>query len=296
MTSARLLTVFTGLALSGAAIAQESPSASPPSPQPAREAAPDTEPAREFMDADDLLRALETADKDIRTLTASIRYLRDFGELEAASAEDRRGTLTFRSDAGPTSDSAPERRFAVDFDTLYINGQKRLERRTFIFDGAWLIEKLPDQKQMFKRRVVPPGQRADPLRIGEGPFPVPIGQKRADILARFEATLLPFDDHLDASESARKNFADTVQLRLVPREGTDEARDFREVRLWYRTGSLLPRMARTVNSDGGRTEVILVAVATNGPVDDRLFDTSAPPPSEGWNVEIREFRKPADAH
>ena len=40
--------------------------------------------------------------------------------------------------------------------------------------GEWFVEKLGNDKQMFKRAIIAPGEKIDPLRIGEGPFPLPI--------------------------------------------------------------------------------------------------------------------------
>lgn len=248
-----------------------------------------------IQSADDLLNALERADRGIRTLSAGIQYARDFGDLEGDQRQIWRGTLYFRSltDANGETEAQPQRTFAVDFDTLILGAQRRDERKQFVFDGQWLVERIPEEKQMIRRQVVPPGERVDPLRLGEGPFPIPIGQQRDDILGRFSIKLLPPEDGWPEGAMPQM-FENTWQLRLVPREGTEEARDYSEIRIWYRHEDLLPRMARTVNRDGGGVEVILINIAINQPVPDAVFDTSPPPPDAGWDVQVEPYRRPAD--
>jgi outer membrane lipoprotein-sorting protein len=149
---------------------------------------------------------------------------------------------------------------------------------------------------MIKREVVPAGRAFDPLKIGEGPFPVPIGQKRDDILKRFVAELLPAEDgivgNVPSDTQKLKDFvtkAKAYQLKLTPKPGQDQ--DFKEVRLWYapqeKTGILLPVMARTVNQQDDVSVVELVDVKLNGEPPAEVFDAQAP---DGWAVTVEELR------
>lgn len=271
--------------------------------EPAQRATP-ADVSGEFRTAADLLAALETADRDLRSLQSNISYTREFGSIEGNVRQEWSGTLYYDADLGRGAGDGgapPRRGFAVVFDSSILDGQKRQERRDFVFDGQWFVERLHAERQMIRRRVVPPGEVADPLKIGEGPFPIPIGQKREEILGRFEVTLLPPGDGWPGGEAPRV-LNGSWQLRLVPREGTQEAREFREVRLWYQRmktpgdtagpaeGRLLPRMARTINMDGGAVEVFLTDLRPNQPVPDGVFDTAPPPRGSGWDVTTQEFR------
>ena len=148
-------------------------------------------------------------------------------------------------------------------------------------------------KQMFKYRVVPPGQTTDPLAVGEGPFPIPIGQKKDRILERFHATLMPPDEGFpvplkDADGKPNPKMAwvmDTYQLRLIPKQGAREGRDFQEIRLWYTKGEFLPRVAKTVKLDDSSDEVLLTDIKQNQPLPPGTFDTTAQP---GWDVQVEE--------
>lgn len=236
-----------------------------------------------FASADEVLEALETADRGIGSLVAQVLYDRELAL--AGDRQQRVGMLYFVSRPGEKPDT-PDRRFAIDFSELAVGGRRQSERQTFIFDGQWLLEKHWSEKEYVRRQVVPPGERFDPLRIGEGPMPIPIGQRRADILARYEVEMLPPEAGLE-DEELKAFAARSVQLRLKPRDERDE---FREVRLWYRRepdGRLLPRMARTVNHNDDVAVVRLVSPRLNEPVPEEVLDTR--PPAD-WNGTIQPYR------
>jgi hypothetical protein len=276
-------------------------SAQPNDSQPEARAAP-----AEFADADAFLSALEAADEGLRRLTAGVEYTKIFqpdGEIHR-----RVGTLYFASD--PRSDGEPDRRrFAVQFTEFFRDDRLEEDRQDFAFDGQWLLEKRPKEKEFHLRQVLRPGERADPLKIGEGPFPLPIGQKKADILAEYDATLLPHDDGLapdaenEEPDQARVLIdwlANCWQVRLTPRPGKDS--DFSEIRLWYIRGPggrLLPRMARTVaatddpelRGDVSLVRLINLTANEEAKFDDAVFDVRAP---EGWQGDVSELpRAPA---
>ena len=208
--------------------------------QPGEPGAAQQQPADQKIDsADALLDALETADADLRTLTATIRYTRMFAL--AGDMQVRTGDLAFATD-DRDMDGDTERMFSIRFNQLIVGDRVENETKDYIFDGSWLVERLPEEKLFAKRQVAAPGSDVDPLRIGEGPLPIPIGQKKSDILERFEAELVETDDGLESA--SLKEFVNagpgTYQLRLVPRPESADAVDFTEVRLWYKRDSLLP--------------------------------------------------------
>lgn len=281
------LAVLAGL--SGPALAQD---ASPLQPTPGVE--PHAwKPGDAIEDADDLLVALETADADIRTFRADVIYTRIFAL--AGDEQTRQGTLWFETlDRGGNGVPA-SRRFAVDFQSLRVGSRVDKEPKTYIFDGEWLVEKLPNDKQFIKRQVVPPGERFDPLKIGEGPFPVPVGQRRADVLAAYEATLLDASEGLDNGtlRSFVSQAGGTHQVLLKPRVMPSDGDELAEIRVWYRKSDLLPRMARTINVAGDESVVQLMNPKKNpGNLPDKVFDTT--PPQKGWDVRVEPYRGPGD--
>lgn len=294
----------------GAVLAQNdattpTPSAAPTTtPRPVdepgdKQAGTKTDPAT-ITDADQLLRALETADQGITTLTSSIRYTKKPNELVGGDDEVREGRLWFfsrPSDSGvpaghaerASAEPRPQRLFQIEFTKLTLGNTRRDDRRIWVFDGRWLVEMDFQTRFVHRREVVRPGEQADPLALGQGPLPIPIGQKREKIVERFEAALAPFSDGFDPG-NAPPSLAETYQLHLKPRPGMQEGRDFREVRIWYRKADLLPRLARAVHKDGSTTEVFLSDMQVNQDIPDTVFGTRTPP---GWSEQIDDFRKAA---
>lgn len=290
------------------------PAAPQPTPQPATApaSAPATTPASQppsaptaeqpALDAiktvDELLTALETADAQLRTLQADIMYDREFAVL--GDRQIRQGRLYYQDDGpGGTPDAPRSRRFGIRTTTLQVGASIQDEVRDLVFDGRWLIERVPAEKQFIKRRIVEDGQKFDPLRLGEGPFPLPIGQKRADILRKYIAKLLPAEQDVTANgdteadtERLKKFVAGSYQLQLTPRPELLDSEELRDIRLWYRPttpepgapATLLPRMARTVNRVQDIMLVQLVNVRLNQPVDATVLDTT-PPKGDDWKIQ-----------
>lgn len=262
---------------------------------------PPQAPSGEFATADALLAALEKADAGMETLTANISHDVRF-EIQG-DRQVRKGKLYFENQT--------PRKFAVLFEELWIGDVVRKEQQLIVFDGEWLVEKNFKEKMMIKRQVVPPGQKFDPLKIGEGPLPIPLGQKKADVMLRFQAELKPVHDGLapadeaDASEKAEaqafmRHVEGATQIRLIPRPEFIRDTEFSEVSLWYRRdkdGVLLPVMARTVGKNFNTTVVQLSGVHLqrqgqprnpNADIPADLVRIDAPP--AGWDFEQIPFR------
>lgn len=262
--------------------------AEPPAAQPATTPEAAAQPGTPQSPVDDLLNALEAAGQDLRTLTAEVRYTKSFA-LEG-DEQTRLGVLTYLAEPG----DPPRRKFGVRWTELRVDDRRDTDyRHAYIFDGEWLVERLEreGQKQFIKRQVVKPGTSFDPLRLGEGPFPVPIGQSREDILARFEAACPElteglFDETLIQVVRAKP----TRQLHLTPRPHFEAEMNLAEIRIWYRDDTMLPVLAWTRTSEGNEATVLLMRVKTNEIVPGDVLDTTTPAPGTGWDVEVSEYR------
>ena len=263
-----------------------------PAPQPAQvtvageKAAPAASNAA--LTADELLTRLENSDAKLSTIQADVVY--DNIMVIAGDRQVRAGKLFFENKSDVTT-GEKHRRFAINFDTLQLGDKIETKQQQYIFDGEWLTEKLVSDRQIIKRQVVKPGENFDPLKIGEGPMPIPIGQKKQDITARYDVTLVPATDGLE--DDVLKTFVEGAwQLKLVPKTGAD--RNFKEIRLWYREESkldgkpVLPRMARTVDSADDVSLVQLIQLKINEKLDEMQFDSTSPNPT--WSVVVHPYR------
>jgi hypothetical protein len=287
-------TALTLLISTSTAVLDDLAQPAPPSaPAPATPAAPaDVDPALEMArrSAENFLGVLERADERIATIQGQLVWDKEFAI--AGDTQTRIGKLYFSSPRAETPGAPRTRKFGVEIDTLVLGGRMEKKPESYIFDGEWLIEKKPLEKQAIKRRIVPPGEKFDPLKIGEGPFPIPIGQKKADILARYDARLTEVSDGLDSDE--HREFAQgCTQIVLTPKPGADDK--FDEIRLWYKPAEgvegnpYLPRMARTVSVSGDISLIRLINMQANAAIPDGVLSTDVS--EKDWNVQVKEYRE-----
>jgi hypothetical protein len=159
-------------------------------------------------------------------------------------------------------------------------GEKILkEHHEYILAAGMLTDADFDKQTEVQRQVVKPGQKIDPLKLGEGPFPLPIGQKKEAVHNLFDVTLLPPD---------KDDPANTAHLQLKPKPNTDLARRFAQVDVWVDRTSSMP--ARIVTLDQTRQTLKttdLKNLAVNPPLTDTDFTL---PDVHGWNVTVEPLR------
>jgi hypothetical protein len=253
---------------------------------------------RSFGDVHELLDAVDAADRGITTLRAGVRYIVE--QALAGDTQTRDGTFHVRLD-WPTDGSrgAPDLRFAIDFARLIVDGRVSDEVKRYAFDGEWLLELIPGEKQFTRVQIVPPGERADPFeRLGSAPFLALVGQDREKLLRDFDAEIRPatewFRDGdgnaeaMPASLAARAS--ELIQMRLIPKAGSPVAEDWVEVGIWYDRATLLPVISAAEEPVGDRQIVLLYDTTVNGALDEAVF-TTTPPSGPGWQGSVRPYRE-----
>ena len=209
--------------------------------------------------------------EQLDSLSARIQFTKEQGLL--GDIQTRTGQLYFQTD----SDERTTRRFRVEFREFIFGDERREENRDFIFNGRWLIERINDRKQFIKRELTDEQQAIDPLSI-EGPFPLPIGQMKTEVLERFDAELLEPE-----TEGRLQGF---YKLHLNSRDDDD---DIDEVTLWYEPTMLVPWEVLLHESNGDIKTVKLAKVQIGVELDSSLFDVSEPSEEEGWTVTVERY-------
>ncbi len=235
------------------------------------------------------LDKLEAAGRKIRSYQAKVVYDKEQGLL--GDRVIRMGTVTYlaASPAAPTKPATPAC-FAVRFDNMVVGTALRKRPRQYIFDGTWLVERHEKQKVFIKRQIVAPGETYDPLKLGSGPFPLPLGQKRAEVLRLFNVAMI---------DAAKDDPANTIHLKLTPRLNPATGKPtstFTRINLYYNRTTLMPVKVMTVDESENRTTVKLSDTQVNK-LDAKgaavLFDTTTPPTGADWKVEIVPWEKPS---
>jgi hypothetical protein len=196
---------------------------------------------------DRILDRLEVKGQTIKGLRSSLTY--KYVTVEPVEDEQvKEGELLFAR-------TEPNSKFLVVFKKTRAGGVVRDTGEYFLFDGRWLTERNDKAKTIIKREICRPGEKTDPFRIGQGPFPLPFGQKREDLLKNFRIALEDFTlgdpRHSD-------------HLKCIPLPDTELAARYSRVELYVDRALELPvRIVTESARDGNRIEVDFKDVDVN---------------------------------
>lgn len=248
-----------------------------------------------FADGRALLVALGKRDREIGSLTGVVR-LTGIQVLQG-DMQRRQGTMWMRTDAGAGEGQPARRMFAVSFDQLQLDRRVEAVDEQYVFDGRWLVERLPREKQFIKREIVPAGRTLDPMELmRDAPFWISVGDDADRVLRDYDAAVLPTEDGLTVNAESEdlagllRLVEGCVQLRLTPREGSAAEDDWQSVRMWFTPEDLVPRLYIKTAWTGDLQIAELFGVEINGPVDAAVFDTTTPEAGSGWQVQISAWR------
>lgn len=233
-------------------------------------------------DVDVVLERLESAANDLRDFQGNLRY--DKLDPVTGRWEIRAGKLLYEVDKDTNT-----KRFAMLFETQIVGTRKTDRSQRFVYADGWLAEIDDDKKQFIKRQIVPPGKDFDPFRIGDGPFPLPIGQAREEVQAHFEVTLL------EKPEASQLADLENVQgIRLIPKPGMPEAEDFERIDIFYDNATNLPvgiELIEVAGNTGEKKKVVrLRELKRNEGIDPAKLSIEEPNPADGWSVSIEPWR------
>ena len=257
------------------------------------------------QDAIAVLDRLELSGQRLTSFASGLAYTKTFAV--DSDMHVKLGSLYYR--APDESGQPPTKRFGIHFTEQILDpaGDARADpyRKSYVFDGEWLSEMINDDRLAIRRQVVEPGRAFDPLRLGEGPFPIPLGQRKEEILARFDVSVREGGESLRADDpqayppmppemiEGQAKFVDgCVQLLLTPREEHRQQCDYTEIRFWLAEsgdGILIPRMVRTVNRSRDVGVVQLHGARVNQPdaIPERGLSTFPP---QGWTLREEPWR------
>jgi hypothetical protein len=225
-----------------------------------------------------LLEDVQRCERDLVAFTAKLSYWREDALL--GQSELRQGRLVYERAA-----ETGARRIGMLFDVRVTSGRRTERRRDYVFTQNLLVEVDHDNRHFIKREIAPPGQSFDPFRLGEGPFPLPVGQAPDEVLARFDAELIapPAEGPL-----AKLDGAAVDGLRLVPKADSRFAKDVSRVDVFYDRATRLPVGVEVVERNGDKKIARLEEPARNAAIAPELLarlDVTTPPP-EGWRIDV----------
>lgn len=182
-------------------------------------------------------------------------------------------------------------RFYIHFSKI-LQDDFPLKPEWYVFDGRWFIEAKESVKQVIRREIVHPGEKLNLFSVENSPFPLPFGQKKAEILRNFDVKLVPPDP---------KDPPGSKHLLCIPKPGTQKEQEYREIHFYIDPKLDLPVKIVAYRKTGDKVSEIHTVTfpdLTNKSINKGLptsdFDYKAP---SGWSVteERLEAQEPKPA-
>lgn len=227
--------------------------------------------------AQQILAVLQISGQNLRDFQASVS-MEEMDNLTGAIRQ-RSGTVWYaRSDDGAV-------RMRLTFDKLTDDRGTVNRRIEYLLKDGWLIDRDYSSKIEVARQVLKPGETTDLLKLGEGPFPLPIGQDPAEVNKLFEVSTAPAQQDVEPDQLPQVQ--DTVRLVLVPRPDTQFQNDFASIDVWVNLQSRFPQRIMTSSQSSVQTTVLTELKINQSIAEDRfnLDDISA----DNWNRRSEPF-------
>jgi hypothetical protein len=226
-----------------------------------------TRPLGKQSTVDEVLDALHARGQGLKDFVADV----SLAETDALSGDTT--TLLGKVYHQPSPDGQGRLRVALDAKKIGDKVDKQF-RQEYVLDKGWLIDRDYKRKLQVDRQVLKPGQKLNLLKLGEGPFPLPIGQPREEVLKMFDVKKI---------EAQKDDPADTVHVQLVPRPSTQFEKKFATIDVWVDTASDFPRRIATDNKRAKTiTTTDLADIKINSGLEDKHFTLEK---VEGWTLK-----------
>ena len=223
---------------------------------------------------DQILDALHLRGQNLNAFDAKVTLTER--DENTALESTRTGTVRYQK----TPDAVERIRVAFD---KKIDGKKVFDEKIeYMLDGQWLIDRDYNKKIEVRRQVLKPGEKTNLLKLGEGPFPLPIGQKKEDVKKLFDVKKI---------KPEKDDPPGTVHLMLKPIKGTQFARKFSMIDVWVDAKTHMPRRIMTLDPKETATRgTDLADFRANPPLKDADFKLEPVPPNQ-WRTHEEQFRE-----
>jgi outer membrane lipoprotein-sorting protein len=206
--------------------------------------------------ADDVLDALDARGKDLKTLSADVK-MTDIDPSVGDVSDIRTGHLHYQILTDGDS------RWHALFDKKQTGRKIEDQKHEWSYAEGKLIERDYRNKTQNTKQILKPGEKMQLFNL-DGPFPLPLGQDKADVHKHFDVKKVALE---------KDDPADTVHLQLTPIAGTDLARKFKTIDLWVDPKTDMPARITVLDGDGNSLrQTDLSNVKPNDPVHDGDFD------------------------
>jgi hypothetical protein len=232
-----------------------------------------------------ILDALEAAGLKHKTIRTDLNY--EVMNPTLGDTETRTGYVQYQK-----NDPKDFTRFRIHFGTLQqSDGPRVKEEKDYAFgpdkDGTqWMSIADYSNKKLQQLQVATAGETVEPLKIGEGPFPIPFGQKAQDVLKCCTVSTTRGSKAGDAKNDPKN----TDYIRLVPKPGYEDKLNFTELEMWVDRNLDLPTKIVSREHNKTATTVIFIkdSIKINEKMDGADFKLVRP---AGWTLEVKRLKQ-----
>lgn len=242
-------------------------------------AAPEVKALPENASIDTVLDALDQRGKSMKEFTADVQLTTE--DTAIGDSNTRKGKVFFQK----VGDQGDARLNVVLDSQIKKNGSGFMEvpsKLQYLLKNGWLYDLDFTKKIRNERQVSKPGDKVNLLKLGEGPFPLPIGQSKEDVHKSFDVTMTP---------PAKGDPDNTTHLQLKPREGTPLAKRFSKIDVWVDRATNMPGRIDTLDAAGSEQRSTQLTNIVVNPKGGLKNDDFALPNTTGWNVHVDKFQE-----
>jgi len=224
-------------------------------------------PLTKESSVDEILDALDARGKNLKSFVCDVRLTQLDPQMGIAPVDIGRVFYQLKGNG--------DGRIYVKFtQSIPDEGQQPVAKMVeYLLDDGRLTDRDHKRRSQSSHEILKPGEKLNLLKLGEGPFPLPIGQPKEDVQKMFDVT------RIDASPD---DPADTVHLRLIPKPDTRFARQFNSLDTFVDLKQHMPVRIATVKKGESERTADLSNVQINPDLTDRDFELVKVDLS-GWN-------------
>jgi outer membrane lipoprotein-sorting protein len=222
---------------------------------------------------DDVLEALDAAGVGLHDFTANVTLTEE--DAAAGDSTTRAGTVYYQKNSDGSA------RIHVIFDTQTADGATSKQKVEYLLADDWLTDRDYIRKTEIRRQILRPGEKINPLKLGEGPFPLPIGQSKEEVYKEFTVT---------KPAPAKDDVPDSLHLQLTPKSGSQFADKFASIDVYIDLKTGFP--VRIVTIDDNQTIIRttnLQVLSRNAGLSDKDFQLSSI--GGDWNRRVEPFEQ-----
>jgi len=152
-----------------------------------------------------------------------------------------------------------------------VEAKRDSNRIEYLIEGGWMIERNFEKRIQTEYQIQRPSQHMNPFKLGEGPFPMLIGQHPSEVYRQFNVV---------------KKFGEGefIRLSLIPRPGTYFEKGYSSIEVWVETSSSFPIKVVLNSKDGAIRKAEWSNVHTNVGLTDADFKLE---PVSNWTKKTQ---------